>query len=77
MTVQRGGVAAKAAYEEVVVQLVKVFEKHLEGAEQAGTRSGARALGACVGGMVLARNVGDRIWPTTCAAPRMQRCCRR
>jgi AcrR family transcriptional regulator len=57
MTVQRGGAAAKAAYEEVVVKLVEVFEKHLDAPKG---REQALALSAlCVGGMVLARNVGD------------------
>jgi AcrR family transcriptional regulator len=63
MTVQRGGVAAKAAYEEVVVKLVAVFEKHLNVARESArktAREQALALSAlCVGGMVLARNVGD------------------
>jgi TetR/AcrR family transcriptional repressor of nem operon len=55
--VQRGGKALKAAYQEVVEQLVKVFEDHLDGPQ---TREGALALVAlCVGGMVLARNVSD------------------
>jgi TetR/AcrR family transcriptional regulator, transcriptional repressor for nem operon len=64
MMVQRGGATAKAAYEEVVVQLVKVFEKHLDQPARDRARKQAReralALSAlCVGGMVLARNVGD------------------
>jgi TetR/AcrR family transcriptional repressor of nem operon len=69
MTVQRGGATAKAAYEEVVVQLVAVFEKHLNGPKartkareraRKPARESALALSAlCVGGMVLARNVGD------------------
>ena len=64
MTVQRGSATAKAAYEEVVVQLVKVFEKHLNAPARERARQPARekalALSAlCVGGMVLARNVGD------------------
>jgi AcrR family transcriptional regulator len=64
VSVQRGGAAAKAAYEEVVVQLVKVFEKHLNQPKARLVRERARkealALSAlCVGGMVLARNVGD------------------
>jgi hypothetical protein len=61
MTVQRGGATAKAAYEEVVVQLVAVFEKHLNGPKaRTKARESALALSAlCVGGMVLARNVGD------------------
>jgi len=55
--VQRGGQAAKAAYQEVVEQLVKVFEDHLN---EPQAREGALALVAlCVGGMVLARNVSD------------------
>ena len=55
--VQRGGEAAKAAYQEVVEQLVKVFEDHLN---ESQAREGALALVAlCVGGMVLARNVGN------------------
>jgi hypothetical protein len=55
--VQRGGEEVKAAYQEVVEQMVKVFKDHLE-----GPRSRDRALALvvlCVGGMVLARNVGD------------------
>jgi AcrR family transcriptional regulator len=63
MTVQRGGAAVKAAYEDVVVQLVAVFEKHLNAARESArkpARERALALSAlCVGGMVLARNVGD------------------
>ena len=56
--VERSGEAVKAAYQEVVEQLVKVFADHLK-APQA--REGALALVAlCVGGMVLARNVRDR-----------------
>jgi TetR/AcrR family transcriptional regulator, transcriptional repressor for nem operon len=55
--VQRGGEAVKAAYQEVVEQLVKVFEDHLN---EPQARKRALALVAlCVGGMVLARNVGD------------------
>ena len=55
--IQRGGEAVRAAYQEVVEQMVKVFEEHLNGA-----RAHERALALvalCVGGMVLARNVGD------------------
>jgi hypothetical protein len=45
----------KAAYQEVVEQLVKVFEDHPNGPR---ARERALALVAlCVGGMVLARNV--------------------
>src|SRR5215475_10033057 len=47
----------KAAYQEVVEQMVKVFEDHLK-----GPRAHERALALvalCVGGMVLARNVCD------------------
>jgi AcrR family transcriptional regulator len=55
--VQRGGEEVKAAYQEVVEQMVKVFEDHLKGPR---ARDRALALVAlCVGGMVLARNVGD------------------
>src|SRR4030095_8185713 len=55
--VERSGEAVKAAYQEVVEQLVKVFEDHLNGPRP---RERALALVAlCVGGMVLARNVGD------------------
>jgi TetR/AcrR family transcriptional repressor of nem operon len=55
--VQRGGESVKAAYQEVVEQLVKVFEDHLS---EPQAREGALALVAlCVGGMVLARNVRD------------------
>jgi TetR/AcrR family transcriptional repressor of nem operon len=47
----------KAAYQEVVEQLVSVFEGNLN-----GPRAHERALALvalCVGGMVLARNVCD------------------
>jgi TetR/AcrR family transcriptional regulator, transcriptional repressor for nem operon len=55
--VQRGGEAVKAAYQEVVEQLVKVFEDHLN---EPQAREGALALVAlCVGGMMLARNISD------------------
>ena len=55
--VERSGKAVKAAYQEVVEQLVKVFEDHLNKPRE---RERALALVAlCVGGMVLARNVGD------------------
>ena len=70
--VQRGGKMVKAAYQEVVEQMVKVFEDDLN-----GPRARERALtlvALCVGGMVLARNVCDRAWPTTSAALRMPRC---
>ena len=53
--VQRRGEVVKAAYQEVVEQLVKVFEDHPNGPR---ARERALALVAlCVGGMVLARNV--------------------
>lgn len=55
--VERRGEIVKAAYQEVVEQLVKVFEDHLK-----GPRPHERALALvalCVGGMVLARNVCD------------------
>jgi len=55
--VQRGGEEVKAAYQEVVEQMVKVFRDHLK-----GPRAHDRALALvalCVGGMVLARSVGD------------------
>jgi AcrR family transcriptional regulator len=55
--VERGGEPVKAAYREVVEQLVKIFEDHLN---EPRARERALALVAlCVGGMVLARNVGD------------------
>jgi AcrR family transcriptional regulator len=55
--VERAGKAVKAAYQEVVEQMVKVFEDHLDAPR---ARDRALALVAlCVGGMVLARNVGD------------------
>ena len=55
--VQRRGEVVKAAYQEVVEQLVKVFEDHLN---EPQARERALALVAlCVGGMVLARNIGD------------------
>jgi AcrR family transcriptional regulator len=55
--VERRGEIVKAAYQEVVEQLVKVFEDHLK-----APRPHDRALALvalCVGGMVLARNVCD------------------
>jgi TetR/AcrR family transcriptional repressor of nem operon len=55
--VERRGEMVKAAYQEVVEQMVKVFEDHLK-----GQRAHERALALvalCVGGMVLARNVCD------------------
>src|SRR5262249_33282869 len=55
--VQRGGVAVKVAYQEVVEQMIKVFEDHLT-SPQAHERALA-LVALCVGGMVLARNVGD------------------
>jgi AcrR family transcriptional regulator len=56
--VQRGGDMVKAAYQEVVEQMVKVFEDHLN---EPRARERALALVAlCVGGMVLARSVGDQ-----------------
>jgi TetR/AcrR family transcriptional regulator, transcriptional repressor for nem operon len=55
--VQRGGEEVKAAYQEVVEQLVKVFEDHLN---EPQTRERALArVALCVVGMVLARNVRD------------------
>jgi TetR/AcrR family transcriptional repressor of nem operon len=55
--VERAGEAVKAAYQEVVEQMVRVFEDHLDAPR---ARDRALALVAlCVGGMVLARNVGD------------------
>jgi TetR/AcrR family transcriptional regulator, transcriptional repressor for nem operon len=53
--VQRHGEVVKAAYQEVVEQLVKVFEDHVSG-PQAHERALA-LVALCVGGMVLARNV--------------------
>ena len=55
--VERAGGAVKAAYQEVVEQMVKVFEDHLD-APRAHDRALA-LVALCVGGMVLARNVGD------------------
>jgi TetR/AcrR family transcriptional regulator, transcriptional repressor for nem operon len=55
--VQRRGEMVKAAYQEVVEQMVTVFQDHLN-----GPRAHQRALALvalCVGGMVLARNVRD------------------
>jgi AcrR family transcriptional regulator len=55
--VERSSEAVKAAYQEVVERMVKVFEDHLD-----APRARERALvlvALCVGGMVLARNVGD------------------
>jgi TetR/AcrR family transcriptional repressor of nem operon len=56
--VQRGGDSVKAAYQEVVESLAKVFEDHLDVPQR---RERALALVAlCVGGMVVARSVRDR-----------------
>src|SRR5262249_56309886 len=55
--VERAGEAVRAAYQEVVEQMVKVFEDHLD-APRAHDRALA-LVALCVGGMVLARNVGD------------------
>jgi TetR/AcrR family transcriptional regulator, transcriptional repressor for nem operon len=55
--VQRGGEAVKAAYQEVVERLVKAFEDNLND-PQAHERALA-LVALCVGGMVLAKNVGD------------------
>jgi TetR/AcrR family transcriptional repressor of nem operon len=55
--VQRGGEAVKTAYQEVVQQLVKVFEDHLN--EPQARESALALVALCVGGMVLARNVRD------------------
>jgi TetR/AcrR family transcriptional repressor of nem operon len=55
--VQRGGKAVKAAYQEVVEQMIKVFEEDLNEPQARGRALALVAL--CVGGMVLARNVGD------------------
>ena len=55
--VQRGGKTVKAAYQEVVEQMVKVFEDDLNAPQSRGRALALVAL--CVGGMVLARNVGD------------------
>jgi TetR/AcrR family transcriptional repressor of nem operon len=56
--VERRGEIVKVAYQEVVEQLVKVFEDHLK--EEPRPHERALALVAlCVGGMVLARNVCD------------------
>lgn len=55
--VQRSGRAVKAAYQEVAEQMVAIFKDQLN---EPGARDRALALVAlCVGGMVLARNVGD------------------
>ena len=47
----------KAAYQGVVEQMVKVFEDDLNEPQARGRALALVAL--CVGGMVLARNVGD------------------
>ncbi len=55
--VERSGEAVKAAYQAVVEQMINVFEDNLN-----LPRAHERALALvalCVGGMVLARNVGD------------------
>jgi TetR/AcrR family transcriptional repressor of nem operon len=55
--VERAGEAVKAAYQDVVEQMVKVFEDHLDEPQRHDRALALVAL--CVGGMVLARNVGD------------------
>jgi TetR/AcrR family transcriptional repressor of nem operon len=55
--VERRGEIVKAAYQDVVEQLIKVFEDHLKGPRQHERALALVAL--CVGGMVLARNVCD------------------
>ena len=55
--VRRGGKAVEAAYQEVVEQMVKVFEDDLNEPQARGRALALVAL--CVGGMVLARNVCD------------------
>jgi TetR/AcrR family transcriptional repressor of nem operon len=55
--VQRRGEVVQVAYQEVVEQLIKIFEDHLNG-PQAHKRALA-LVALCVGGMVLARNVCD------------------
>jgi hypothetical protein len=54
---QRGGEAVKVAYQEVVEQLVKVFEDNLN--EPQAHECALALVALCVGGMVLAKNVGD------------------
>jgi AcrR family transcriptional regulator len=69
--VQRGGASVKAAYQEVVEQLVGVFEKHLN---EPQARERALALVAlCVGGMMRKMSVIGT-WPMTFVAPRTPRC---
>jgi TetR/AcrR family transcriptional repressor of nem operon len=55
--VERRGEMVKAAYQEVVEQMVKVFEDNLACPQQHERALALVAL--CVGGMVLARNVCD------------------
>jgi TetR/AcrR family transcriptional regulator, transcriptional repressor for nem operon len=55
--VERAGEAVKAAYQDVVEQMIKVFEDHL--AEPQRHDRALALVALCVGGMVLARNVGD------------------
>jgi TetR/AcrR family transcriptional regulator, transcriptional repressor for nem operon len=55
--VSRGGQDVKAAYREVVEMLVDVFEQNLD-APDAHERA-LTLVALCVGGMVLARGVGD------------------
>ena len=55
--VQRRGEVVKAAYQEVVEQMVKVFEDHLN--EPRAHKRALALVALCVGGMVLARNVSD------------------
>jgi AcrR family transcriptional regulator len=55
--VERFGKAVQTAYQEVVEQLIKVFEDHLS--EPRGHDRALALVALCVGGMVLARNVSD------------------
>jgi len=57
--VARGGVAVKAAYRQVLDMMVGAFSAHLGPDRKAAYERALGIAALCVGGMVLARAVGD------------------
>ena len=58
--VARGGPDVKAGYQKLFEGMVSIFEKNLSPNKMQNSRERALALAAtCVGGMVLARAIGD------------------